>query len=97
MILSLTKLNANGTDLIGSRIIGGTANDGVNIAPKYSDNIVPMGQNSLRLNYGDDGRSEVILDNAGNVYLASCTSSTDFPLTAMHFRKPMVVNRTAFL
>ncbi len=75
----LTKINANGTNLIGSRIIGGSANDGVNIAPKYSNNIVPMGQNSLRLNYGDDGRSEVILDNAGNVYLASCTSSTDFP------------------
>ena len=73
--------------LIGSRIIGGTANDGVNIAPKYSDNIVPMGQNSLRLNYGDDGRSEVILDKTGNVYLASCTSSTDFPVTGNAFQK----------
>ena len=83
----LTKLNAGGTALIGSRIIGGSANDGVNIAPKYSRNIVPMGQSSLRLNYGDDGRSEVILDNAGNVYLASCTSSTDFPVTANAFQK----------
>ncbi len=83
----LTKLNASGTGLIGSRIIGGSRNDGVNIAPKYSSNIVPMGQNSLRLNYGDDGRSEVILDNAGNVYLASCTSSSDFPTTANAFQK----------
>ena len=83
----LTKLNASGTGLIGSRIIGGTANDGVNIAPKYSDNIVPMGQSSLRLNYGDDGRSEVILDKTGNVYLASCTSSTDFPVTGNAFQK----------
>ena len=46
-----------------------------------------MGQNSLRLNYGDDGRSEVILDNTGNVYLASCTSSSDFPVTANAFQK----------
>ena len=83
----LTKFNAAGTGLIGSRIIGGTANDGVNIAPKYSDNIVPMGQSSLRLNYGDDGRSEVIMDKTGNVYLASCTSSTDFPVTPNAFQK----------
>jgi gliding motility-associated-like protein len=83
----LTKLNASGTALIGSRIIGGLANDGVNIAPKYSTNIVPMGQSSLRLNYGDDGRSEVIMDNMGNVYLASCTASTDFPVTANAFQK----------
>ena len=83
----LVKLNAGGTGLIGSRIIGGSANDGVNIAPKYSRNIVPMGQNSLRLNYGDDGRSEVILDKAGNVYLASCTSSSNFPVSANAFQK----------
>jgi len=83
----LTKLNATGTALIGSRMIGGSLNDGVNIAPKYSTNIVPMGQSSLRLNYGDDGRSEVILDNAGNIYLASCTESTDFPVTANAFQK----------
>src|SRR5450432_1970047 len=83
----LTKLNASGTALIGSRIIGGLANDGVNIAPKYSTNIVPMGQSSLRLNYGDDGRSEVIMDNMGNVYLASCTASSDFPVTANAFQK----------
>jgi gliding motility-associated-like protein len=83
----LTKLNGNGSALIGSRIIGGKLNDGVNIAPKYSNNIVPMGQNSLRLNYGDDGRSEVILDKMGNVYLASCTSSTDLPVTPNAFQK----------
>ncbi len=83
----LTKFNATGTSLIGSRIIGGSANDGVNIAPKYSNNIVPMGQSSLRLNYGDDGRSEVIMDNAGNVYLASCTASTDFPVSLNAFQR----------
>jgi len=82
----LAKLNANGSALLGSRIIGGSANDGVNIAPKYSNNIVPMGQSSLRLNYGDDGRSEVIMDKAGNVYLASCTASKDFPVSANAFQ-----------
>jgi len=76
----ITKLNAAGSGLIGSKKFGGPGWDGVNIAPKYLDNPVPMGQNSLRLNYGDDGRSEVILDDANNIYLASCTQSDSFPL-----------------
>jgi gliding motility-associated-like protein len=77
----IAKLNASGTALIGSLRIGGSGPDGVNIAPKYSTAPIGMGQFSLRLNYGDDGRSEVILDGAGNVCLASCTqSTTDFPL-----------------
>ena len=75
----LTKLNATGTGLIGSRRIGGTGSDGVNYSPKY---VSTNGAQSLRRNYGDDGRSEVILDGANNVYLASCTqSASDFPCT----------------
>ncbi|HET6255655.1 MAG TPA: PKD domain-containing protein [Puia sp.] len=73
----VTKFTADGTGLIASRRIGGTGDDGVNYAPKY----VVEGAHDLRLNYGDDGRSEVILDAAGNVYLAACTQSTDFPTT----------------
>jgi len=76
----LAKLNASGSSLIGAIRIGGPGWDGVNIAPKYLSSPIPMGQSSLRLNYGDDGRSEVILDNANNVYLASCTQSDSFPL-----------------
>ena len=83
----LTKLSADGSRLIGSRMIGGTGNDGVNIAPKYSTDPIPMGQVSLRLNYGDDGRSEVILDGNDNVYLASCTLSGDFAVTPNAFQK----------
>lgn len=76
----LAKFNANGTDLIGSRRIGGEGWDGVNIAPKYySSAALPMGKLSLRLNYGDDGRSEVIVDASNNVYLASSTQSDKFP------------------
>ena len=71
----VTKLNATGTALIGSARIGGLGNDGVNIIPKR------QGIVSLQRNYGDDGRSEVILDGAGNIYLASNTQSGDFPVT----------------
>lgn len=75
----VTKLNATGTGLIGSVRIGGSADDGVNIKHKYSS----LGAESIDRNYGDDARSEVILDAAGNVYFASCTQSNDFPTTAV--------------
>ncbi len=72
----ITKLNATGSALIGSVKIGGIGDDGVNIRPKYSD---PRGPDRLRRNYGDDARSEVILDANNNIYLASCTQSNNFP------------------
>ncbi|NCI45699.1 DUF7948 domain-containing protein [Sediminibacterium soli] len=75
----VTKLNASGSALVGSVRIGGSGNDGVNIRSKYCP---PSGAESIRRNYGDDARSEVNLDPAGNVYLASCTQSTDFPVTS---------------
>ena len=70
----ITKLNATGTALIGSRRIGGTGADGVNIKPNRS------GAQSLQQNYGDDGRSEVILDGSNNIYVASVTQSSNFPV-----------------
>jgi gliding motility-associated-like protein len=73
----LTKFSADGKTLIGSRRIGGSGSDGVNYKPKYVDQ---TGTKDLRLNYGDDGRSEVILDASNNIYLASCTQSNDFPV-----------------
>jgi gliding motility-associated-like protein len=72
----ITKLNATGTALLGSVKIGGVDDDGVNIADK---NVV-SGDTSLRRNYGDDARSEIILDAANNVILASCTKSNNFPV-----------------
>jgi len=76
----ITKLDAAGAAMIGSVIIGGTGDDGINIKPKYS-NFGTTGDVSLRRNYGDDARSEVILDAAGNIILASCTQSSNFPVT----------------
>ncbi len=75
----ITKLNANGTDIVASVKIGGSGDDGVNIQGKY----LVQGSASIDRNYGDDARSEVILDNAGNIYMATCTQSLDFPVTAV--------------
>ena len=74
----LTKLNATGTALMGSRKIGGSADDGVNIKTKYP---TPQRDESIRRNYGDDARSEVITDASGNILLASCTQSSNYPTT----------------
>lgn len=76
----VTKFNSSGTGIIGSQRVGGTGDDGVNFSPKYV-NAGGEGTQQLRLNYGDDGRSEVILDAANNIYIAACTQSTDFPTT----------------
>ena len=65
----VTKLNAAGNTLIGSMKIGGAGDEGVNI--ETAEN----GTNSLKRSYGDDARSEVILDGAGNIYVAGCTQS----------------------
>lgn len=69
----VTKLNATGTQLIGSKRIGGTGSDGVNIK------VSRQGPSSLYVFYGDDSRSEVIVDGSNNIYIASCTQSSNFP------------------
>jgi gliding motility-associated-like protein len=80
----VTKLNATGSGLIGSLRIGGSANDGVNIV----DNIMngTNNPNSLLRNYGDESRSEVVLDAAGNIYVAAPTQSTNFPMVGTGFQ-----------
>jgi gliding motility-associated-like protein len=73
----VTVLNPTGTALIGSAKIGGAGDDGVNMNDK---NVSPFGDNSIRRNYGDDAKSEVILDASNNIILASCSQSNNFPL-----------------
>ncbi len=73
----LTKLNTTGSTIVGSVVIGGSENDGVNIGANYEDE---RGQTSTRRNYGDDARTEVILDKDQNILLASVTQSANFPI-----------------
>ncbi len=79
----ITKINATGTALIGSKKIGGQGRDGINIRPKGE---APLGAASTRRNYGDDSRSEILLDGSNNIILASSTQSSDFPVTAGVFQ-----------
>jgi gliding motility-associated-like protein len=71
--IAVTKLNAAGTALIGSLRIGGIANDGVNIRDQLGATMTP---NATFRFYGDDSRSEVILDKANNIYVSAQTQSS---------------------
>ena len=88
--ISISKLDPSGSKLIGSRIFSGSSDDGVNIRSKYGT--ATNGAISINRNYGDDGRSEVIVDASGNIYLASCTQSADFPVTPNAFQKTISTN-----
>lgn len=66
----VSKLNANGTILLGSTYIGGSANDGFSNAWQ------------IHRNYGDQVRGEVIVDSSNNIIVSSSTLSLNFPTTA---------------
>lgn len=70
----LSRIAADGSQLLASTYIGGSGNDGINNAA------------GLHFNYADDMRGEVELTPAGNILVASCTQSTDFPTTPGAYR-----------
>ncbi|MEO6000145.1 MAG: PKD domain-containing protein [Chitinophagaceae bacterium] len=88
----VTKLNASGTALIGSVIVAGAGDDGFNIADSHAEK-----PRLLMNNYGDDARSEVILDKNNNIYVASCTMSGDFFTTPTAVQKTFGGNQDAVL
>ncbi len=75
----VSKFSEDGTILMGSTYVGGTANDGVNyrIAGGIYNSVASY--DSLTSNYGDQFRGEIMLDSMNNVYIASSTRSGDFP------------------
>ena len=64
----VTKFNATGTGLIGSTYMGGSGNDAVNLSL------------SLKKNYADEFRGEIIVDNNDNCWVTTTTLSNDFPI-----------------
>jgi len=67
----ISKLNSSGNSLLGSTYIGGSFDDGIN---------------GFSSNYGDTYRGEIIVDGAGNPYVASVTSSSDFPMVGSPYQ-----------
>ncbi|MBN2681446.1 MAG: gliding motility-associated C-terminal domain-containing protein [Bacteroidales bacterium] len=67
----ITKLKNDGSALLASTYVGGSGNDGINALPSI-----------LKYNYADEVRGEIILDMNQNVYVVSCTNSSDFPTSS---------------
>ncbi len=71
----ITKFNSAGTALIGSTFVGGSLTDGINYDGKE------FSSGKLKVNYGDQNRGEINIDAAQNIYVVSCTRSTNFPVS----------------
>lgn len=63
----VAKISEDGSQLLGSTFIGGSDVDGLNSNP------------TLRYNYADDFRGDIIPDENKDIFIASCTKSADFP------------------
>jgi gliding motility-associated-like protein len=79
----VTRLNAASTNLIGSTLIGGSSDDGVNYDPGF------FTRNGLKYFYGDENRGEVIIDQFGNILIAGNTKSSNFPVTGNAFQSAL--------
>jgi gliding motility-associated-like protein len=78
--LIISHLSANGASLLGSTYLGGSQNDGLN-----STSTNPF-LNTLRYNYADEVRGEIDIDHNNNIYIVSCTRSSDYPVTSNSFQ-----------
>jgi gliding motility-associated-like protein len=81
-------LDASGSTLTGCMRIGGSGNDCVNMGDQLRSRNEKA--DSLVRNYGDDSRSEVVLDASNNILIAASTQSSSpgglFPIRGSVFQ-----------
>ena len=70
----ISKLSADGSTLMAGTFLGGSSYDGF----QRDDGAT---KSQLLFNYADNYRGDILADST-NVYLATCTRSTNFPTTA---------------
>ncbi len=70
----ISRFSVDGTQLLASTYLGGSANDGLNLA------------GGLNHNYADLSRGEIDIDNSNAIYLATTTASSNFPTTVSVFQ-----------
>ena len=69
----ISRIKSDGTQLLASTYVGGNGNDGLNLAA------------GLDHNYADIARGEIDIDLFNNIYVASVTTSNNFPGTQNTF------------
>ncbi|MCX6351685.1 MAG: SBBP repeat-containing protein [Bacteroidetes bacterium] len=79
----ITKFSGDSGKLMASTYLGGSHPDGLN----GTINTGTKNKSPLSANYADIYRGEVISDAQSNVFVASSTASTDFPITANAYQK----------
>ncbi len=87
--LFISRFSADGKRLLASTFMGGTGFDGLNGVNSWHDSkgyVVLDAGTPICYNYGDQFRGEIISDNNDNIYIATCTMSTDFPVTSGCFQ-----------
>ena len=81
----ISKFNSAGSALLGSTYLGGNGTDGLNR------------NNTLFYNYADEARGEILLDNQGNVIIASATTSNDFPKAHLGYQSTKAPGQDAIV
>jgi len=67
--LGIAKFTSDGTTMLASTFFGGSGNEGLNFTPP------------LKKNYADDARGEIKVNENGDIFVASTTSSSDLPVS----------------
>lgn len=70
----IIKLSADGAGLIKSRYVGGPFNDGAN----FKSGLTSLNTALTIINYGDELRGELVIDEEDNIYVASSTNNAAF-------------------
>ena len=70
----IAKFSEDGSQLLASTYFGGSGNDGLNTAT------------DLKINYSDEARGEIQLDNNSNIIIVSSTYSNDLPTNPNTFQ-----------
>jgi len=84
----IIHFNENCSQLMQSTYIGGANNDGLN---------APVAAGTTGFNYADDFRGDIVIDSNGNVYVATCSESIDFPVSATASQKINAGKRDAVI